>query len=73
MELENILGEVPQSQRDMHGMYSLMSVEVAQNYRIPSVKAIDHKKFKNLKDPSGDNLFPLRRGKKIIIEVRGRE
>ena len=34
MELENILSEVTQTQKDMHGMYSLIS-QKNKSYRIP--------------------------------------
>jgi hypothetical protein len=47
MELENtILSEVTQSQKNTHGMHSLISGLLAQKLRIPKIQFIDHMKLK---------------------------
>jgi hypothetical protein len=67
MELENIiLSEVTQTQRDIHGMYSL-KVDISQKkYRIPRIKSTELKKVNKLKDPSDDASVLLGREKKAI-------
>jgi len=62
MELENIiLSEVIQTQKDMHGMYSLLAKKV---YRIPKIQSTELKKDNKLKGPSKDTSVPLGREKK---------
>jgi hypothetical protein len=70
MELENIiLSEVTQTQRDIHGMYSL-KVDISQKkYRIPRIKSTELKKVNKLKDPSKGASIPLARKKKAIMGV----
>ena len=68
MELENIiLSEVTQTQRDIHGMYSL-KVDISQKkYRIPRIKSTELKKVNKLKSPSEDASIPLGREEKTIM------
>ena len=59
MELENIiLSEVTQTQKDMHGMYSLI-----RRYRIlkiqSNLQSTELKKVNKLNGPSEDGQFPL--------------
>ena len=71
MELENIiLSEVTQTQKDMHGMYSLISgyEQQQQKYRIQFTGL---KKVNKLKGPSEDASVPLRREKKAITRGEG--
>jgi hypothetical protein len=71
MRLENtILSELTQTQKDMHGMYSLISVDISQKkkkkYRIPKIQSTELKKINNLKCPSEDASVPLGKEKKAI-------
>ena len=44
MELENsIFSEVTQSQKNTHGMHSLISVYLAQKLRVPKIQFTEHK------------------------------
>jgi hypothetical protein len=70
MELENIiLSEVTQTQKDIHGMYSLISGYVPGlggggrrvEYRIPKIQFTELKKFNKLKCPNEDASVPLER------------
>ena len=74
MELENIiLTEITQTQKDMHGMYSLISgYSPPKKYRIPRIQFSELKKFNKLKGPNEDALIPLGSEKKVITGV-GRE
>jgi hypothetical protein len=69
MELENIsiLSEVTQIQKDIHGMYSLISGILAlKKYRIHSIQFTELKKVNKRKSPSEDASIPLGREKKAI-------
>jgi hypothetical protein len=59
IELENILSEITLSQKNTHGIHSLI---LAQKLRIPQIQFI---KLKKKEDQSVDNLVLLRRGNKI--------
>ena len=51
MELEAIiLSDVTQSQKNTHGMYSLVSVILGQKLRIPKKQFTDHMKLKKKED-----------------------
>ena len=64
MALENIiLREVTQTQKDMHGMYSL----------IPKIQSTELLKVNKLKCPSEDISVPLGREKKAITSGEGRK
>jgi hypothetical protein len=54
MELEIVLSEITQSQKNTHGMCSLVSVYyiLAQKLRIPKIQFIDHMKLKKKEDQS---------------------
>ena len=55
MELENIiLSVVTHSQKNTHGMYSLVSVILGQKLRIPKKQFTDHMKLKKKEDQSVD-------------------
>ena len=57
MELENImLSEVTQTQKDMHGMYSLL----AKKYRIPRIQFTELKKVESLRAQVRTPQFYLR-------------
>jgi hypothetical protein len=50
MELENvILREVTQTQKNIHGMYSLISGYYLKKYRIPRIKSMEFKMVKKQK------------------------
>ena len=61
MNLDNILSEVTQSQKNTHGMYSLIS----KKHGIPMVQLMDHMKLKRKEDQRVD-VPALRRGNKIV-------
>ena len=63
MELENILSEVTQSQKNTHGMLTNKWV-LAANLRIHNIQFTDHMKFKKKEDQSMDALVLLSRGNK---------
>jgi hypothetical protein len=63
------LSEVTQTQKDIHGIYSLISELLAKKYRIPRLQPTDCKP----KGQSEDASIPLRRKKKLIMGGRGRE
>jgi hypothetical protein len=70
IEQENtILSEVTQTQKDMHGMYSLIRQILAK--KVQNTKNIIHriKKVNKQKGPSEESSIPLGRTKKAIIEV----
>lgn len=48
-EVENILSEVPQMQKDSHGMLSYECI-LAEKYRVTTLKTRDAKKLSNKKD-----------------------
>jgi hypothetical protein len=52
MELENILSEVCQTQKDMHGMYPLVSELLAKKYKIHMIQPTDCRKLKEKEGPS---------------------
>ena len=59
MELENIiLSEVTQSQRNTHGIYSLIS-RYSHKLRIPKIQFRDHMKLKKKEEQSVDTLVIL--------------
>jgi hypothetical protein len=66
--LENIiLSEVIQSQKNTHGIYSLISKwTLAQKLRIPKIQFTDYMKLKKKKYQSLSTLILLRRGNKIL-------
>jgi len=66
MELENIiLSEVNQSQKNTHGMYSLIR-DIRQIFRIPMTQLTGYLKLKKKEDQSVDVSVLLRRGDKIL-------
>jgi hypothetical protein len=69
MELENIiLNEVTQSQKNIHGTYTLISGWIlAQKLGIPKIQFKDHIKLKKKEDQSVDALVLLKRGNKILM------
>jgi hypothetical protein len=77
MELENtILSEVTQTQKDIHGIYSLTSgyypLPTHKKYRIRKIQSTKLKKGKKLKCPGEDTSVPLGREKKAITSGEGR-
>jgi hypothetical protein len=55
MELENIIqSEVIQSQKDKHGMYSLINRDLLKKYRMPRIQSIEPKKVNKQKGPNED-------------------
>jgi hypothetical protein len=55
-----ILSEVTQTQKDMHGMNSLISGTLpAPKYRIPKIQSTELKRINKLKGPSEDSSVPL--------------
>ena len=68
MELENImLSEVTQTQKEIHGMYSLL----AKKYRIPRIQFTELKKVRKPEGPSEDSSILLEREKKAITSGEG--
>ena len=66
IELENIiLSEVTQSQKNTHGMLSLISVYKPKNLGIPMIQLKDHMKLKKKEDQNVDASVLLRRGNKM--------
>jgi hypothetical protein len=71
IELENIMSEITQTQKDMHGMYLLISgCYPPQKYRI-QIQSTELKKVNKLKGPSEDTSVPLGREKKAITSGEG--
>ena len=69
MELENIiLSEVTHTQKDMHGIYSLISgyYQNQNKCRIPRIQSTELKKVDKQKGPSEDVSILLGREKKAI-------
>jgi hypothetical protein len=69
IELENIiLSEITQTQKDMDGMYLLISGcwTKKEKYRIPKIQFKELKKVNKLKDPNEDASVPLGREKKAV-------
>ena len=66
MELENILSEVTQSQKNRHGKWIL-----GKEWGIPTIQLTDHMKLKKKEDQSMDASVLLRRGNKLITGCRG--
>jgi hypothetical protein len=67
MHLEDtILSEVTQSQKNTHGMHSLIS----RYLEYPKIQFAKHMKQKRKEDQSVDNLFLLRMGNKIPMEAQ---
>jgi hypothetical protein len=58
MELENILCEVTQTQKDMHGMYSL-KVDISQKVQNTHDTLTDSRKLNKKEGPSEDASIPL--------------
>jgi hypothetical protein len=53
MKLESIiLNAATQTQKYMHGMYSLINGYWPKNYRLPRIKSTELKKVNELKTPS---------------------
>jgi hypothetical protein len=72
VELENtILSELTQTQKDMHGMYSLINRYKPKKYRILRIQSTELKKVNKAKGPGEDVLIPLGREKKAIMGDRG--
>jgi hypothetical protein len=86
MELENIiLSEGTQTQKDMHGMYSLISEyspkekerkdktrpDQTRPYKISKIQSTELTKLNKLKCPSEDASVPLGREKKAITNGEG--
>ena len=73
MELENFISSrVTQSQKDMHGMYSLISGYQPKKHRIPRKQPTGLKKVNKPKDPSEYASIPLEREKKAVTGSRVR-
>ena len=71
MELGNIiLSERTQTQKDIHGMYSLIS-----GYQQKSTEYLgcNHKRYNKQKCPRDGASIPLRWGKEIAMRVRGKK
>ena len=71
MELENIiLSGVTQSQKNTHGMHSLIIMYwiLVQKLGIPKIQFTNHMKLKKKEDQSVDTSILLRRGNKIPME-----
>jgi hypothetical protein len=71
MDLEGIiLSEVTQSQKNSHGMYSLITGYSPRNLEYPRYKIqfAKHMKLKKKEDQSVDTLFLLRIGNKTPME-----
>ena len=87
MELENILSEVTQTQKDVHGMYSLTSgyYPKTQNqtkpnqtnnnkkYRIHRIQSTELKELNKLKYPSKDASVLIGREKKATTSWEGKK
>jgi hypothetical protein len=58
------------TQKDIHGMRSLITWLLAPKYRIPMIHPTDHKMFNKKQGPSEDASIPLRREKKITMGGR---
>jgi hypothetical protein len=73
MELENIiLSKVTQTQKDIHGMYSLiLSQKKKKKYRIPKIQSTELKKLNKLKCPNEDTSVPFGREKKAFTDGCG--
>jgi hypothetical protein len=75
MELENIiLSEVTQTQKDMHGMYSLIILDKKKKkkkYRIFKIQSTELKKVNKLKCPNEDTSVSLGREKTTIKSGEG--
>jgi hypothetical protein len=68
MELENIiLSKVIQSQKNIHGMRSLIIGILAPKLGISKIQSTDHMKLKKKEDQSVDTSVPLRRRNKILM------
>jgi hypothetical protein len=64
--LENIIpSELTQSQKNTHGMHSLISGYKPRSLEYPRIQFTDHMKLKKEEDQSVDTLVLLRRGIKI--------
>jgi hypothetical protein len=67
MRLENIfLSEITQTQKNMHGMYSVISGYWSRKYRIPRTQSTEIKNLHKTKGLSKDVSIPLEREKKAI-------
>ena len=67
-----ILSEETQTQKDMHGMYSLKTGNLKKKkYRISKIQSTELKKVNKLKCPSEDASVPLGREKKTITGGEG--
>lgn len=73
MELENIImSEETHSQKDIHGMFSLMCISV-KKYRILMICLIDSKKLNKKEGPRKNASILFRMGNKTIWREGGRE
>ena len=73
IDLENIiLSELTQSQKNIHGMYSLISGYETKSVEY-TIQLTDHMKLKRKEDQKVDVSVLLRRGNKIIKRSRGWE
>ena len=69
MHLEDIiLSEVTQSQKNLHGMHSLISGYQFQKLRIPKIQFLNHMKLKKQDSQCVDTSFLPRIGNKIPME-----
>ena len=68
-----ILSKVNQTQKDIHGMHSLISGCKRKKYTTPMIQLTDFKKLKKKEDSSDDVSIPLRRRNKIFTGGRWRE
>jgi hypothetical protein len=76
MDLENIiLSEVTQTQKNTHGIYSLISLfscnSLSKEHGISAIKLTDHMNLKRKEDQRVDTSVLLRRGNNIIKGSRG--
>ena len=72
MGLENILSEVTHTQKDMHRVYSLISVYAGEKKRrIPKIQSTKLRKVTKQNYPSENASVPLWKNKKAITSREG--
>jgi hypothetical protein len=67
-----ILSEVTQTQKYMHGMYSMI-MDVSQKYRIPMIQPTDINKINKKEGLSEDASMPLVREERHDHQIQGEE
>ena len=71
IEVENIiLSEITETQKDIRGMYALISGCYPKKYTISKIQPIDFKKVNKLKASSENASIPHEREKKVITGER---